>query len=194
MIRTILVSNVSLWGCLWQSTLFAFLGLAGGFLLRRRPARAHQVLLLAMLGAVLVPALSGVVRHFHLGLWTRPAVVPELVGPSNPVPIETGPFAATNATEAPPTPRAPSPAAPSDDAGSGAAHVAWRTIALWSWAAAACVLFGRLLFAFGAGVRLARHAQPVSGGPVVEALRLPKQGWGSTRTYKYERMCGFAVP
>ena len=173
-----LLPNVSLWGCLWQSTLLAVLGLAGSVLLRQRPARAHQVLLLAMLGAVLVPALSGVVRHFHLGLWARPGVVPVLVEPSGPVPMETGAFVASAVTEAPPTPRAPSPTVPADHAGSGTPPIAWRAVALGSWAAVTCALFGRLLFAFVAGVRLSCRAQPLSSGPVVEAMRLAQARLG----------------
>src|SRR5512147_457374 len=131
MIRTVLLPNVSLWGCLWQSTLIALLGLMGSLLLRRRPARAHQWLLLAVLAAVFVPALSGVVRHFHLGLFTQRATVPERVEPQAPGAIATGAFVAISATEAPPAPRAPSSAAPLAHARTGAARVAWRTIALW---------------------------------------------------------------
>jgi len=101
MIRTLLLPNVSLWGCLWQSTLFAILGLAGSFLLRRRPARAHQVLLLAVMAAVLVPVLSGVVRHFNLGIFARQVTVPELDGPHESVAMEAGAFVATSATIGP---------------------------------------------------------------------------------------------
>ncbi len=56
-----LLQDLSLWGCLWQSTTFIALGLVAGFLLRRRPSRAHQVLLFAMVAAAIVP-LMGVLR------------------------------------------------------------------------------------------------------------------------------------
>ena len=36
----------------------------------RRPSRAYQVLLFAMMAAVGVPLLSAVVKHYHLGLLT----------------------------------------------------------------------------------------------------------------------------
>jgi beta-lactamase regulating signal transducer with metallopeptidase domain len=193
MIETLL-PNVSLWGCLWQSTLFAVLGLAASVLLRRRPARAHQVLLLAMLGAVLVPALSGVVRHFHLGLFTRPVTVPELMGSPEPREIETGTFVATSATEAPPARHAQSPAASSDPAGSGAAPVAWRTVGLWTWAAATWTLIGRLLFAFTVGVRLSRRARPVSSGPVVQALHLAQARLGAHKDLQIRTEAGVRSP
>jgi len=170
MIPTVLLPSVSLWGYLWQSTLFALLGLVGSFLLRRRPARAHQVLLLAVMTAVLVPALSGVVRHFHLGLLVRQVTVPEHVGLYEPE--------ASMATSAAETPRAQSPAAPPDNAGSGAARVAWRTVALWTWAAATAVLLGRLLFAFAVGVYLSRRARPLNSGPVIQALSLARARLG----------------
>ncbi len=179
MIQTVLLPNVSLWGCLWQSTVLAVLGLAGSFLLRRRPARAHQVLLLAVLAAVLVPALSGVVRRFRLGLFPPALTVPELVEPQGPRVSEAGALTATSATGAAPAPSVPSAhAAPPDRAGSGAAPVTWRTITLWTWVAATSALFGRLLFAFAAGVRLSRRARPLSSGPVVQAVGLAQARLG----------------
>jgi beta-lactamase regulating signal transducer with metallopeptidase domain len=181
MIRTVLLPNVSLWGCLWQSTVFAVLGLAGSFLLRRRPARAHQMLLLAVLAAVLVPALSGMVRHFRLGLLPPSITVPERVEPQEPEVIEAGAPTTTSATEVAPAPRAPSPTVPPDHVSSGAAPVTWRTITLGSWVAASSALLGRLLFAFAVGTRLSRRARPLSSGPVVQAVRLAQARLGVTR-------------
>lgn len=68
MIRELFLEDLSLWGCIWYSTLFAVIGLSGSFLLRRRPARASQVLFLAIIAAVLLPAMSVLVRHFGLGI------------------------------------------------------------------------------------------------------------------------------
>ena len=58
-----------LWNCLWQSTIFLVAGLLGSFLLRRHSARAHRVLFLAMIAAVIVPAASILVKHYELGLF-----------------------------------------------------------------------------------------------------------------------------
>ncbi len=65
-----------LWSCLWQSTIFLVAGLLGSFLLRRHSARAHRVLFLAMIAAVIVPAASILVKHYELGLFvSKPAVI-----------------------------------------------------------------------------------------------------------------------
>ncbi|GEM_PF-2388181 len=56
-----------LWSAAWQSTAWLLAGLAGSALLARRPARAHGVLLLCLLGAALTPLLSAGVRLAGLG-------------------------------------------------------------------------------------------------------------------------------
>ena len=78
MIRELFLENLSLWSCVWQSTLFAVIGLVGSFLLRRRPARACQVLILAMLAAVLVPTMSVLVKHFELGMFEAEPIARQL--------------------------------------------------------------------------------------------------------------------
>jgi hypothetical protein len=80
MIRDVLLENMSLWGCMWQSTSFALIGLIGSFLLRRGPARASQVLLLAMIAAVIVPAMGGLVKHLELGLFAAEPIRIEVAG------------------------------------------------------------------------------------------------------------------
>jgi beta-lactamase regulating signal transducer with metallopeptidase domain len=54
---------------LWQSGLFLIVGLVASLALRRRPARAHRVLLLAILGAMVTPLGSHLVRRERWGLW-----------------------------------------------------------------------------------------------------------------------------
>jgi len=66
-----------LWTCAWQSTACVVAGLLLSFALRRRPARAHQVLLLAMVAAVAVPTMSVLVRHLDLGLLSAQPVAVE---------------------------------------------------------------------------------------------------------------------
>jgi bla regulator protein BlaR1 len=61
--------------CLWQSTIFIAAGLIGSFILRHRSARAHQVLLLAMIAAVVVPVFSILVKHYELGLFAAEPIV-----------------------------------------------------------------------------------------------------------------------
>ena len=56
---------------LWQSTLFLVVGLAASAALRRRPARAHVVLLLAIFGSLVTPPCSQLVHRAGWGLGER---------------------------------------------------------------------------------------------------------------------------
>jgi len=147
--------NLSLWTVAWQSTLFAVLGLAGSFLLRHRPARASQVLFLAIIAAVLLPAMSMLVRHYGLGLLVEePIVLPSFdaeISPEMPV-ILPAPDIQPAALEV-----------PTDftlaENSSWNLEIPWRLIALSGWMIATLILLGRLIIAFISGVRLLRRAQ-----------------------------------
>ena len=68
---------------LWQSGLFLMVGLAASRAMRRRPARAHRVLLLAILGALIAPMGSQLVHSQGWGLWgTASAGAPTSPAPS----------------------------------------------------------------------------------------------------------------
>jgi len=54
----------------WQSSFFLLAGLAGRLILARRPARAHRVLLLAIVGALITPLCGQFVRRAGWGFWT----------------------------------------------------------------------------------------------------------------------------
>ena len=56
------------WDLAWQATAFLVLGGVASLLLARRPARAHRVLLLAMIAGLVTPLLGQAVRHLGLGL------------------------------------------------------------------------------------------------------------------------------
>ncbi len=58
-----------LWSTVWQSTLFLLLGLALSHLLRKRPARAHRVLLLAVGVAVIAPFATHAVANLDWGVF-----------------------------------------------------------------------------------------------------------------------------
>ncbi len=65
-----------LWMLAWQSTVCLAAGLGGSLILRRHPARAHQVLLIGLTAAAVIPALSCLVKHHGWGLLLeRPAPV-----------------------------------------------------------------------------------------------------------------------
>src|SRR5947209_16551340 len=58
---------------LWQTTLWLLLGAAVSFAWARRPARAHRLLLLTLVAALVTPLLSQAVRLWGWGLIVRPA-------------------------------------------------------------------------------------------------------------------------
>jgi bla regulator protein BlaR1 len=154
MIRELFLEDLSLWGCVWQSTLFAAIGLAGSFLLRRRPARASQVLFLTIIAAVLLPVMSVLVRHFELGLFTEePVALPSF---EIELPAETPRF--LYAPEVQPAvlniPTEPALVRSGSDF-----RIPWRSIALYGWVIATLILLGRLLVAFVSGIRLLRRAK-----------------------------------
>lgn len=155
MIHELFLEDLSLWDCVWQSTLFAVIGLAGSFLLRRRPARASQVLFIAIIAAILLPAMSVLVQHFGFGLLAEePIVLPsfklETIGERPgllPVP-EVQPAAHEVPTDFTLAERS-----------SGTVKIPWRWIALYGWMIATLILLGRLIIAFVNGIRLLRRAQ-----------------------------------
>jgi len=165
MISELFLRDLSLWAVAWQSTLFAVIGLVGSFLLRRRPARASGVLILAMIAAVLVPAMSVLVRHFHIGVFTtEPAVLPSLVMD---VPAEASVVSASPEIQ----PEAHEAAADIEPAADISKHIniPWRMIALYGWMAASLVLLGRLSVDVVNGIRLLQRAQSRVSGHIERA-------------------------
>jgi beta-lactamase regulating signal transducer with metallopeptidase domain len=160
MIRELFLRDLSLWAVAWQSILFAVIGLVGSFLLRRRPARASQVLFLAIIAAVLVPTMSVLVRHFELGVFTtKPIALPSVMMD---VPAEASVVSASPEIQ----PEAYEVAADlkSAEGNSQGADIPWRTIMLCGWMAASLILLGRLSVDVVNGIFLLRRAQSrVSG-------------------------------
>ena len=60
-----------LWDYVWQSTVFLGVGLGASVVLARRPARAHRLLVLAILAALAAPILSQGARLGGWGLLTQ---------------------------------------------------------------------------------------------------------------------------
>jgi beta-lactamase regulating signal transducer with metallopeptidase domain len=160
MIGELLLEHLSLWGCVWQSTLFAVAGLVGSFLLRRRPARASQALFLAMVAAVIVPTISILVRHYELGVLAAKTVILKVEMPNEFIP----PAYETSAAVPPPADIVDEVHTALEgpvlaEAAPARAHMPWRLIMLYGWMAAALILSGRLLLAFVGGLCLLRRAQ-----------------------------------
>lgn len=183
MIRELFLEDMSLWNCVWQSTLFAVIGLAGSFLLRRRPARASQVLFLAVIAAVFVPAMSVLVRHFELGLLTGDKI--SLPSFEMVVPIETPEILPAPEIQ-PAVPEAPKNLALTEN-GSEDIRIPWRLVALYGWMIATLILLGRLFIAFFSGIRLLRRAQSDGCENIQGATEAARTRLGVTKSLHIRR-------
>src|SRR5437899_1149649 len=71
MANTFLSDTPLLRDILWQTTLLLLVGVVASLIWARQPARAHRLLLLAMIAAVLTPLLSYGARERGWGLFAR---------------------------------------------------------------------------------------------------------------------------
>jgi beta-lactamase regulating signal transducer with metallopeptidase domain/thiol-disulfide isomerase/thioredoxin len=178
MIGTVFAQHAWLWMLAWQSTLCLAAGLGGSLLLRRRPARAHQVLLIGLIAAAAIPALSYTVKQHGWGLFTEKSVVP-------PVLVRTEPIVADSPAATPdwsptvePAHTATGPVQPSAVASVQATefHPArWLPAA---WILIGCALLIRLVARFLAGLRLVRSASSVEIARISEVLEMAKARLG----------------
>ena len=165
-----------IWDWCWQATLFLGLGLGASVALARRPARAHRLLVLAILAALATPVLSQEARRGGWGLLT-----PRAEGPSALIP--TGARTAPDAVEAPVIARVslPPPALPhaaphvtsrefaNFATASGPAqsasdryrlpYVRWRILALSGWLILTGLAAVRLVTSLILGLNLVRRAR-----------------------------------
>jgi len=170
-----------LWSCLWQSTIFLVAGLFGSFLLRRHSARAHRVLFLAMIAAVIVPAASMLVKHYELGLFVgEPALIQAPI--YDRAIYETTGIISNEAIESSPDPI--NEDSHSAMAVSGAAKFPWRSALIYAWIAASLILAARLLVTFVFGVRLLRRAMPLNNEKIEQAIHLAKAKLGISKDVK----------
>ena len=154
--------------CLLYGTICLGVGLISAWLFRGSAARAHQVLLLAMVAAVIVPVMSTLVSHYEIGIISvdsAPAqvgeaastimadlVVPATVEFSEPelqygyVAVERDYSESAVSVVVPPAP-----------------SLAWRSILLGLWFAASAILLIRLAITFVLGRGLLKNAVPVCG-------------------------------
>jgi len=180
MIAELLSENAIVWTCLWQSTACVAAGLIGSFILRHRPARAHQVLLLAMIAALALPAMSIMVKHFDLGLLSaEPAVVlsaKEIALPETTyAAVET---IADDIIEYEPPAVEPAESGPAATVAAEKTDIPWGRMLPWAWIAASLALAARLGVAFVRGKRLLRRATPLSCEEILKAVRMAKAKLG----------------
>jgi len=161
--QTGILTNYLLYG-----TICLGAGLIAAWLFRRSAARAHQVLLLAMAAALIVPVTSTLVSHYEIGIFSVDAA-----------PAQIGEDASTIMAELvlPATVEFAEPEFQygyaaverhySESAGSvvmpPAPSLAWRSILLGLWFAASAMLLIRLAITFVLGRSLLKKAVPVCG-------------------------------
>jgi len=180
MIPELLSENAFVWTCLWQSTACVAAGLIGSFILRHRPARAHQALLLAMIAAVAVPVMSTAVKHFDLGLlWAEPTAV----WPREEIALPETTYAAAEILTGDIIKYEPPEVEPAEGGTvatvqAGETEIPWMQIAAWAWIAASLILAGRLAVTFVRGVRLLRRAAPPHCEKLQEAARIARAKLG----------------
>jgi len=171
MIREIFLSDSLLWGCVWQSTIFLVVGLVVSFILRHRSSRAHQVLFLAMMAAVIVPIMRILVKHYEMGVFVAEPVVIQS-------PAEDWATASISAEDIEHKPGPIEEILPSTMAVSESAKVPWRSVVLCGWIVASLILAIRLFITFMLGVRLLGRALPLDCQRIEEAAHLARAKLG----------------
>lgn len=182
MIAELLSENQFVWTCLWQSTACAAAGIIGSFILRHRPARAHQLLLLAIIAAVGVPAMSVLVKHLDLGLFSAE---PAAVRSEREVALPETAYAAAEIIAGdiieyePPAVKAAQDGLTATVAAQKTG-IPWSRMLSWAWIAASLILAARLGVTFVRGIRILRRATPVPRQEIQQAVRAARAKLGIT--------------
>ncbi len=186
------------WDLSWQGSVFLTLGLAASLALRGHAARAHRLLILAMIAAIGTPLLAQVIRHRGWGLLeasvATAADVPQRTAqPSNAgSPRVFGPGSSAPAAEVAqlgglpghsqsgfpsafgqggrPTQEVPAsvPAIHSEP-GSRAVSIHWSSIALGGWLLLAVLMALRFLASLLRGIAVVRDSARLDDGTLTEA-------------------------
>jgi beta-lactamase regulating signal transducer with metallopeptidase domain len=144
-------------------------GLAASVLLRRRPVRAHQLLLLSLIAAILIPTLSHAVKQNKWGLFVAERTVS--IRKTQPFTIQTDP------TTAAPAPGSNTPTEPagaivtaSETAAPATPRFQWQTALPLLWLGATSALLLRLMARLLLGLCLVRRSTLAQSRPIAEAL------------------------
>lgn len=182
-----MISQLFTAGSFWsnpllQSTVCIAVGLIASWFLRRRSARAHQVLLLSMIAAVAVPVMSMIVRHYKLGIFVdKPAVIKVQLAEIPIVPLTTeyeiSPLPAIPGAYYPEPIESIEPeySIPSGAVSSEAKKkLPLSTILMWSWIIVSTILAARLFVTFILGLRMLQRAFPLRCEKLDKALLIAK--------------------
>lgn len=165
------------WAIAWQSSAFLAAGIAASFALQGRPARAHKVLLLAMVAAVAAPILTEAGRRLGWGLWEAPAT-PVAITAAEPAVIRPSP--APVGIELPRRNDAPMvEGVPFDDPHEPSGSFPWRLYGLAAWALASGVLALRLIATLARARRLAARSVVVEDATIRMNLQVACESLGA---------------
>jgi beta-lactamase regulating signal transducer with metallopeptidase domain len=200
-------TSASVWLLLLvQSTACIATGLLASYLLRDRPARAHQALLTALLASVLMPSLYLLVQRFHLGVLRVAAAAQPQESPEIPTfaavpPVEEATAEFEDEAVLPPAAGVPAGrdvaeperqnARTQERGNRGRASLLARgyfhlrvflpSYLRLCWAAAVAVLLGRLAVRFVLGLHLLYTARPLRDERLDEALATARDRLGVRR-------------
>jgi beta-lactamase regulating signal transducer with metallopeptidase domain len=169
------------WDLFWQSSLFLAIGLTASLALRVRPARAHRVLLLAMVAALVTPVLSQVIRHGGWGILRPVGPTAVLTDSSGPVSLQRRPSPVRPASIHIPPGTQSGGAARISPATAEAAQAAvdspprflpfsWQQTILGGWIILSILASLRLVCSIVRGFRTVRTAAQVEDAPMLQAL------------------------
>ena len=174
MLNELFLAESFFWTCLWQSTIFIAAGLLSSFILRHRSARAHQVLLLSMIAAVIVPVISTLVKHYELGFFTTESAVIQVQSEHRAIAsnLETPEII-------PPELTGQKPGVAEKDltsviTASENTKFPWRSVVLYGWLMASLIFAARLLITFISGICLLGRAIPLDCDRIEQAVHLAK--------------------
>ena len=166
------VGSSFLFDLVWQSSLFLALGLVASALAARRPARAHRVLVLAVIAALLTPVLARSVRIGGWGILTDATVrEPRASEPSRdmqsttastyePPPFSRAGDARVEHTESDSqSDRSADPPARTAVTSPMVPPITWRSLAARAWLILGGVAVVRIFAAIVLGVRVVRRAR-----------------------------------
>ena len=200
-------------GVLWQTGLFLIVGLAASLALRRHPARAHRVLFLAVLGALIAPLGSQLAHRQGWGLWatasgeTPPSPASPPVEPSPAVASSPGSRRADVKSAAGSMPAAPERSSP----GARLAIEGWTgardwssvpvrmrpllpDLALGAWSVLSGLCLVRLVVSMILGYRVVGRARPLASGALARAAESAAMRLGLPAPPELRASAGAACP
>jgi len=176
MISELFSENSFFLSCIWQSTICVVLGLISSFILKRRPCRAHQILLLTLIAAVFVSVMSVIVKHCELGVFVTEPVVTQAEVEDRTATIDNGALeAATIEDTEHQTSTSEEYSVSTFMVQPESIKIHWAQVILVLWIVASIVLTIRLFLTFVLSIRLLGRAQPLDCKKIQNAVHVAKE-------------------